>query len=181
MFQLLRGKSWRGGRKYPIKRDEEGRSARQRAFALFDVGLMPADVAAQVGISARTARRYRADWKKRPRDYRVHYDLMKRWLRNPEARRLFAAEIAGHLDLPVRSVLKRLSQPWAAKQVLTGEWSKWVDEKKRRRRWERLQAAGIILDMCAEQRVSPSAVIAELKERRRAAQMAQGQQQNTTA
>jgi hypothetical protein len=53
----------RSGR-YSIKRDEYGRSARQRAFNAFDDGKWPAEVAKLVGISQRTARRYFADWKK---------------------------------------------------------------------------------------------------------------------
>jgi len=163
MLDKLHVRRLRRGRKYPIKRDDEGRSARHRAFDLFDKGLMPAQVAAQVGISARTARRYRADWRKRPTDYRFQYILMKQFLRHANVRHLFATEIAKRLHLPVRFVMRRLSQPWAAKQILTGEWVKWGGEEREKRRWARLQAADMILDMCAEARVSPSQVIAMLR------------------
>ena len=37
VLRMISG-GWLGGRKYPIKWDEDGRSARQRAFALFDTG-----------------------------------------------------------------------------------------------------------------------------------------------
>jgi len=151
------------GRRYPIKRDDEGRSARQRAFALFDAGLMPAEVAAKVGVSARTARRYRSDWRKRPTDYHFKCVLIRQSLRHPSVRDLFATEIASRLDLPVRFVMRRLSQPWAVKQIVTGEWVNWGGEEREKRRWARLQAAGAVLDMCAEAKVSPSQVIALLQ------------------
>lgn len=38
-------------RKYPIKRDESGNSARKRAFAEFDEGNKPRDIFEAVGIS----------------------------------------------------------------------------------------------------------------------------------
>ena len=41
-------------RKYPIKRDEYGQSARSRAFAAFDAGKRPAEIYEQIGISKRT-------------------------------------------------------------------------------------------------------------------------------
>jgi len=56
------------GRKYPIKKDEYGRSARKRAFAAFNSGARPADVASEVGISLQTACRYFSDWKKLPKN-----------------------------------------------------------------------------------------------------------------
>ena len=49
-------------RKYPVKRDVFGDSARKRAFELFDKGKLPSQAAQLVDISKITARRYFADW-----------------------------------------------------------------------------------------------------------------------
>lgn len=136
-----------GKRRYPVKRDEQGRSARQRAFVLFDQGCTPAGVAAQVEISARTARRYHADWKKRPHDYPIRYTLMKMALRDQHLRLSMAQAVASDLKLPVRTVLPYLSRPWAAKQLLTGEWRNWAAEERERRERLRLQAATEVIEM----------------------------------
>jgi len=64
-------------RKHPIKRDDRGRSARQRAFKAFKGGSTPAQVATMVPISVRTARRYYADWKKLPQNLEMRYRILK--------------------------------------------------------------------------------------------------------
>jgi AraC-like DNA-binding protein len=69
-------------RKYPIKRDESGKSARCRAFDAFDRGLRPAQVIREVGISLRTACRYFADWKKHRPRLEPRYRFAKRLLKN---------------------------------------------------------------------------------------------------
>ena len=75
MIKKFRPSLLRKRRKYPIKRNEFGESARRRAFDCFDRGLRPAQVANEVGISPRTACRYFADWKRhRPKlDARYHF------------------------------------------------------------------------------------------------------------
>ena len=149
-------------RRYPIKRDEQGRSARQRAFALFDQGCTPAGVAAQVEISARTARRYHADWKKRPENYDIRYVLMKMALLDQHVRSRVAQAVASELKLPVRAVLPYLSRPWAAKQLLTGEWRNWAAEERERRERLRVKAATDIIEMHERESVPLEMICATL-------------------
>ena len=75
------GKRRKSKRKYPIKRNEQGLSARQQCFQLFDQGNLPAGVAPSVKVSKLTARRYFADWKKQPENQHLHLQV-KRWLKN---------------------------------------------------------------------------------------------------
>lgn len=77
MFKIPVIELRRKGRKYPIKRDSYGRSARQRAFAAFENGKTPAEVAVMVPISVRTARRYFADWQKLPHNLELHYRMIR--------------------------------------------------------------------------------------------------------
>ena len=56
---------WRKRRKYPIKRDQYGRSARQHAFVLFDKKYRPAQIFKQglIPVPIRTLFRYFEGWK----------------------------------------------------------------------------------------------------------------------
>ena len=72
LFKLIKK-----SRKYPVRKDECGRSARQRAFEAFDDGKNPREVARMVEISVRTAYRYFADWKKFPQNLELHYQMIK--------------------------------------------------------------------------------------------------------
>ena len=82
MLNILPIKLKKKSRKYPIKRDEYGTSARQRAFEAFDQGKRPAEVALMVGISLRTACRYFSDWKKLPKNSELLYRIAKAGLKN---------------------------------------------------------------------------------------------------
>ena len=112
----------RGGRKYPIKRDEFGRSARQRAFWLFDTGMRPSAVAPRVGISVRTARRYCADWKKTGADDK-RYHFVKKLIKNSSEFSEKTIEILSTgLGMSREEVIERLQKPWGLRQGLLGEW-----------------------------------------------------------
>ena len=108
-------------RKYPIRRDEYGRSAHMGAFARFDRGERPSKVALEVGISARTAYRYYQSWKKVPRDLELWYRLMKTarkagrvW---PQG---FVERLALALGVPPEEVTEELQKPWGLKRLLVG-------------------------------------------------------------
>ena len=93
----LRGKK----RKYPIKKGKYGRSARRRAFQLFDFGRMPDQVYAELDISLRTARRYYADWKKLPGAYSAHYKLAKHLRKNrPDIHYDMVRQVADEFKIP---------------------------------------------------------------------------------
>jgi hypothetical protein len=54
----------RKSRKYPIKRDGEGRSLRARCFGLFEQGKRPVEVTEELKMKETTVHRYFRDWKK---------------------------------------------------------------------------------------------------------------------
>ena len=51
-------------RKYPIKRDESGKSARSRAFKLFEDGIRFDEISEEVGIKIDTVYKYHQQWMK---------------------------------------------------------------------------------------------------------------------
>ena len=110
-------------RKYPIRRDERGRSLRQQAFELFSKGLRPAQIYRQqlVPASLRTLFRYYEDWKKR--DDRVSYRITKKVMKdNPDFTEQLIKSLSKHLKIPIGEVIKRMQKPWGLLQALRGEW-----------------------------------------------------------
>ena len=73
MDKIFRLKAPKKSRKYPIKKDETGKTARRRAFEAFDKGMRPAQVSRLVDISFRTACRYFTHWKRLPGHYQVKH------------------------------------------------------------------------------------------------------------
>lgn len=163
MLNILSIKLKKKSRKYPIKRDEYGASARQRAFKAFGYGKRPAEVASMVGISLRTACRYFADWKKLPRNSELWYRVAKAGLKNQpglpeEVIKTFAAK----LDMSEEEVRGRLQKPWAIKQLVTGKWAAEVREKEERKREARLEAAAKLIHLYEVVGVPLDRIIAEL-------------------
>jgi transposase len=129
-------------REYPIKRDEYGVSARKRAFKLFDQGMRPAKIANQVGVSKDTAFRYFEDWKKQPCDLDTKYTLVKRFFRNnPGALERVAQYISEMYGMSVEKVIEKLQTPHGLKQFVKGEWTNYVDERRKAVEESRLRAA----------------------------------------
>jgi hypothetical protein len=53
-------------RRYPVKRDEKGRSARSRCFEMFADDIPPPEIAMALGVKVDTVRRYRLQWQLDP-------------------------------------------------------------------------------------------------------------------
>ena len=66
-------------RKYPIKRDEFGRSARSRCFEMFDDNIPLPDIAEALGLKIETVYTYHRQWKKDP-EFDKAYAYLKRVL-----------------------------------------------------------------------------------------------------
>lgn len=110
-------------RKYPIKYDEAGRTARSRAFAAFDRGLRPAQVIREVNISLRTACRYFADWKKLPPSLEERYRLLERMIRRDPGLLEQIAEVGEEeLGVPREETRSLLQTPWGRNRILAGHW-----------------------------------------------------------
>ena len=77
MWRLPVNKLGKKSRKYPIQRDQFGRSGRRRAFDAFDKEKRPAQVAREEGLKSKTAYRYYQDWKKLPRNFELEYKAFK--------------------------------------------------------------------------------------------------------
>ena len=66
------------GRRYPIQRDDEGLSLRQRCFRLFKQGKNALEVTEIIGMNIATARRYYSGWNCCPPiDELIHDSLRK--------------------------------------------------------------------------------------------------------
>ena len=159
MIKNFRRRYLHRGRKYPIKRDESGKSARRRAFERFEKGLGPAEVAPLVDVSKETARRYYQDWKKLPRKtrerYRVVHTLLKK---NPEFSQRILKTASDMLDLPVGEVRRLIQRPWGLKQVTSA-----IDTKTKRIEWLRLRSTIKIIHMCEVSGIPLTRVLDELQ------------------
>ena len=142
MLNILPIKLKRKSRKYPIKRDEYGTSARQRAFEAFDHGKRPAEVAPMVEVSLRTACRYFADWKKQPNNLELRYRITKTAMKNVSG---FSEQtikiLATGLSMSEEEVISRLQKPWGLKQLLMGKWPNYRRERVQSEQESRLRAA----------------------------------------
>ncbi|MFC2058328.1 hypothetical protein ACFLTS_01605 [Chloroflexota bacterium] len=126
-------------RKYPIKRDQWGQTARRRAFELFDDGERPAKVAPMVGISKKTAYGYFQQWKKRSPKFESRYQFVRSWLKeNPEHSESLLLDIAWALKMPVGELKAQLEEPWGLKRLMMNRIKPDIYKKVRsgeRRRW----------------------------------------------
>jgi hypothetical protein len=67
----------RKSRKYPIKRDEEGRSLRERCFEQFGEGKRPTEVAEKLKMKEATVHRYFRDWQQLGPNFEQQYAYVK--------------------------------------------------------------------------------------------------------
>jgi hypothetical protein len=127
-------------RKYPIRRDSEGRSLRQQAFELFDEKFRPSQIYKQQLLPAKlkTLLRYYEDWKRKGDhvSYRVTSRVMKE---NPDFTQQMITALSEKLGMPVDEVIKRMQKPWGLKQALRGHWPDYRLEREQSNVEARLQ------------------------------------------
>ena len=70
----------RKSRKYPIKWDERGRSARSRCFEMFAEKIPLEEIAQTVGGKIKTVQRYHRQWKKDPGFEGKYFFTRAAWL-----------------------------------------------------------------------------------------------------
>jgi len=126
---------------YPIKKDENGQSARKRAFNAFDNGSRPSEMVKDLDISLRTACRYFEDWKKLPGDFKYRYETLKAIRNDTEFSDKIVETLANALGMTQKEVVERLHKPWGLKQLLMGEWPDYIRESKQSKEEMRLEAA----------------------------------------
>ena len=150
-------------RKYPIKRDEYGRSARQRAFQAFHDGKRPGEVARMVGVSPRTVYRYYADWKKLPQNIELHYRIIKTARKsNREFSKETIESLSACLEMSEEEVKERLERPWGLKQLLIGKWPNHRQEREQSEAELRLRAALRFIDFVQSGGVPPEKILDQL-------------------
>jgi len=156
MFRLFRVIRREDRRKYPIKRDEYGRSARQQAFEGFDKGKRPAEVIQVIDITLKTACRYFADWKKQKPNLDFSYRSLKAKLKKD---RQFSEQLIISLSNPLgmsrEEVILRFQKPWGIKQLIMGNWPDYAREKVHSKQEARLGAALHMINLFEQLGVTP--------------------------
>ena len=131
---------WLKRRRYPVKRDEYGQSARQRAFELFREGNRPAQVSQLLPISTRTACRYFEDWKKLT--HKVPFAHIKKLVKkNPETSEYVIGMFADYFGVPPEQVILRMQKPWGLMQLLKAEFPNARIKRAKTRIERRLETA----------------------------------------
>lgn len=129
-------------RRYPIIRDEYGRSARQQAFDYFAEGYRPAQIFKQelIPVPIETLFRYYEDWKKQK--HRVPYSTLRKYMRkNPEFSEQYITRLAEYFEVPKEKIIRRTQQPWGLMDLSKGELPDIKLERKQSEIEDRLEAA----------------------------------------
>ena len=148
------------GRKYPIRRDAQGRSARRRCFESFDRGMSPAEAALDVDVPKKTVLRYHAQWKKTPKGVELRYQTLTKVRRDdPEFSYVLKGVVAKELNMSMKQVSEYLSKPWGLHQLLWGRWpdhgDEAVDEGVRLGPEKRLKLALEMVVFCEDAGIDP--------------------------
>ena len=109
-------------RKYPIVRDESGRSARRQAFDLFTEDYRPSQISKEglVPISIKTLFRYFEDWKKQGK--KIPYSTYRKFFReHPEFSEQYITMLAEYFEVPQEKIIRRMQQPWGLIDLSKGE------------------------------------------------------------
>lgn len=152
-------------RKYPIKRDVPGRSARNRAFQASDDGKRPSEASEIVGISPRTACRYFADWKKLPQNLEFNYRMIRTIRKiNREFSKETIELLSASLEMSEEEVKKRLEKPWGLKRLIMGKWPDHRHEREQSQAELRLRAALRVISLIESRGVPPEKILDHCQE-----------------
>ena len=150
-------------RKYPIKKDDLGRSIRKRCFELFDLGIRPSEVRKKLNIKFKTACTYYYQWKKQPLGLEMQYPVVRKILKNKQGiRPMLMESIARELGVNQEEAETHLEKPWAIKQAIRGSLRSAIEEAREKRSRKRKQAAMMIVRLIEEGGVSLDHIIETL-------------------
>ena len=152
-------------RKYPIKRDEQGKSARKRAFESFDKGLKPKEIGELCDISIATTRKYYADWKKLPERFGLIYQIGRISIKagTKEINKQLLADFAGYLDISTEQLMQYLESPWGLHQLISGKLRKKLKAGERDKGLQRLLAVCKIVYLQETREISPKQIVEALE------------------
>jgi AcrR family transcriptional regulator len=163
MLRIPLPKLRKRSRKYPIKRDEFGRSARRRAFEAFDRGKRLGEVAQLVGISPQTVYRYFADWKKLRHHLELDYRMMKIVRKsNRDFSQKTVDLLSTYLEMSEEEVIERFEKPWGLKQLMMGKWPNYHQEREQSEAEFRLRAALGLINFIESRGVPPEKILDQL-------------------
>jgi len=164
MWNLSVNKLRKKSRKYPIQRDQFGRSGRRRAFVAFDKGKRPALVAREEDIKPRTAYRYFQDWKKLPKNYEMQYEAFKALKkRDIDFSQEIIKLLTEGLGMSEEEVIERLEKPWGLKQLIRGKWPNYARARRQSREESRLEAALWLVNYIERGGLSPDVIKVKIK------------------
>lgn len=109
-------------RRYPIIRDEYGRSARQQAFDYFAEGYRPAQIFKQelIPVPIETLFRYYEDWKKQK--HRVSRSILRKYLKEKsEFSEKYIKMLADYFGVSEEQITIRMQKPWGITSLSKGE------------------------------------------------------------
>jgi hypothetical protein len=142
-FRRLFGKK---KRKYPIKRDERGRSLRQQCMELFNEGKRPVEVAEELKMEESTAQRYFRQWKQLGPNFETTYNYTKRLLTpGSPYRDQNLKDMASVCKVPVEELEAALSRPHGLRRLMTGKTT-FPGHEDARKRLQRILGVAIFLD-----------------------------------
>jgi len=108
-------------RRYPIKRDQQGRSLRARCFERFEQGQRPAAVAMELNMKETTVFRYFTDWKRLGPNFDKQYSFVKQLFKKTAPDRDKSIEsYARVLGIEKEQFEAILEKPQGLKQFLAG-------------------------------------------------------------
>jgi hypothetical protein len=109
-------------RKYPIQRDESGKSLRARCFELFEEGKRPVEVAEELKVKVPTVCRYFRDWQRLGPDFKKQYAFLKEMFKKTAPDRSHDVQLFSQmLRIDEEQFEAILSRPHGLKQLLTGK------------------------------------------------------------
>jgi len=108
----------RKGRKYPVKLDHEGKSARQRCFEMLANHMPSEEIARATGVPVETVYRYRQQWKKHP-NLETNVAYLKELLKNDSPDREKTIELLAKVcQIPKEELEAIIHQPNGAKRII---------------------------------------------------------------
>jgi hypothetical protein len=130
------------GRRYPIQKDEEGQSLRQRCFKLFSRRRNAREAAEILGMKLATARRYYSEWNRCPPIYEETYKSLRNELkRKGEISPEIIRTLKEALNMPECQIVDILSQPYGLQSLLKGKYVRIRKQELYGKQEMRLEAA----------------------------------------
>lgn len=133
-------------RRYPVRRDEKGRSLRQLCFKAFDAGKRPVEAARELDMKESTAQRYFRQWKLAGPNFETTFAYARKLIKpGSPGREDFLAGMASACKVSVEELETALSRPHGLRRLMTGKIM-FPGHEDARKRLQRIFGVAIFLD-----------------------------------